>query len=306
MITDLTFAKTITESRSRDCNLIELNPIISKEEFTSILVNTGKHFLHKYDDSNVDPLKEEEHVLKSSKDNEYRQNLLSYSLDDLDKMLIVKSWESKRGRYFVPAFKYHDKVYGPFWVCSSWYEPCLRFSKNPKEFYDDMYLNQERILPTKYVATKWGFDYINKKTGKVEPGKTNYNNYLESLEGESGLRLDVRTPKRVKKGRIDCTQSLAFEKEVNSACNLIKQVVGGNYNIKINEPLLDIPKYLVIIDKQVKALRTKYSHKSKNGDYIEDKKVVKAELIKWANQEKNSKYYNRYLEISKNYKTDRR
>ena len=120
MITDLTFAKTITESRSRDCNLIELNPIISKEEFTSILVNTGKHFLHKYDDLNVDPWKEEEHARKSSKDSEYRQNLLSYSLDDLDKMLIVKSWESKRGRYFVPAFKYHDKVYGPFWVCSSW------------------------------------------------------------------------------------------------------------------------------------------------------------------------------------------
>ena len=296
----ITFEKTLTLKRKRTLELEYYNEYTDKEKHTSVLVNKDEFLVKKGKEPfTKDSLKDTDgDIAYKVPSTLYSKGLFSHIFNENEVERWVWKKPGKKGARLI-------RVGRLFVTNESDILPCTLYQQNPEEFFEDAFLVSEKIMFTKYMATKWGFD-IELADGSIDPGKTRKNEILKRFYDFTGHRWDYRTDKLNKKGCITM-KNYQERKEIYTQIDLVNKwekehnekmiLEGAGNNIQ------DWVKHLV---KQIHVLEEQCAYKTKKGEYKINRKMVKNKLYDLKNIPMFKEHEDRMNEIIENYKTDNR
>lgn len=179
---------------------------------------------------------------------------------------------------------------------------------NKQEFIDDLFLNSNRIVFTKHIASKYGFDYysINKDTDELEltPGKTNLNQVIKAYFFCSGGRIDFRTIKVKAKGVSHFDKNYKWSNqstEIKEQLDLVRDMKSNDKRRKLYIPSAWLNDLLIDIE----ALKSKHTVIKKGKSYV-DLKAVKSDMNQFLSYSKYKNHKSKLKEIIEYFKTDNR
>lgn len=219
------------------------------------------------------------------------------------KQTVAKIDSSVRKDYLFPML--YDLQYIEDYAWAGFPEQRKLAEKNKQDWIDDLYLKSLGIIYTNYVSSKYGFDMINKKTGKLMLGKSSLNKVIKRLHSVSGTRINFLSEKLVLKGVQHYSQKgkskFNYDKDIEQF-NLVKELPRNSAARKLYVP----SKWIEYLVNDIIAIESKHIKIDKNGREYVNKKEVKSELFNLIKYSRYRNHEDKLMEIIKNFKIDKK